>query len=585
MRKSEYLPFIFMIAFLVLETTAVPAASYIDSLRLAHKNAEADLLQNGLIAFWFTFFTILIIGTLYNYFKSYERCVSMPRMNLVLTDRKGPEYFEGIGIIENRLYKTAAIDIAQYLEDKELIDVFNRFVKDRVSKYPGLQLTATDDKTKYFEKVIDFFAKRKQANKIDDAQDSKQILKLKPENLDERTINFHAYELEYFLINKYENYFNDTMRQWLEENEIKDKDDFLKLNGYELDSLAKKYKTEKNEQCDFQKIRSWMKDSFDRFDLEDLAFFQNKGFKSLGDLIESNLDKLEREFNQHIKKLKTGNKWKDKIEAFKQTLKIDYYPLKDELLKLKKRVVSFEKEFLIEFSKSKFENFLDVRLAKVRALYYQYFLEYVEIDEPIYFAVDRPTQDENKGKRKENEEGKEFHTYIPIKRFLMILPDSWGNTFHFRKKKILFEGYDISHPKVAEAEFVYHSLIVHNIALIYCNSSDYSRSSIQEDFHIDIDKFHEVVQAGLVNLIDELDAAADKLRVKIANRDKRIKAFKDGEDDKFEQWGADLDKSSNPIYEFKQPIKINMFMTFWMIMALVMGLVIGFFLGQGIPKL
>jgi hypothetical protein len=280
-----------------------------------------------------------------------------------------------------------------------------------------------------------------------------------------------------------------------------------------------------------------------------------------------------------LKKVPSGSKLAIKWGEFKAKLKLDYVPLKKEVERLKKETIVWEKDFLVEFSKNKFDNFLDVRIAKVRSMYYQYFLEYVEIDEPIMFAVDRLTQDE----KPDDDKKPNVMPIVPIRRFLFILPDAFGNSLHFRPKKILFEGYDIQCPKVAEAEFVFHSLIVHNIALLYCNSCDYTRNSIQEDFHVDIDKFHEVVQAGLVNVIDELDASLDKLRVKIANRDKRIEAFKETEDDKFEQWGADLDKTHNPIMEMKPPVKTNLWYLFLAILIGIMCLVIGFFLGRLIP--
>jgi hypothetical protein len=385
---------------------------------------------------------------------------------------------------------------------------------------------------------------------------------------------------------EFSNYFSPKVVEWLAKEGIANRDDMLKQRDYDLFNLQAKFKAAsppvelaQGEVVDFVKSRSWMNTPFDFFFPEEIKFFKSKGITNMGELLTSNLPRVEREFNQFIKKIPTGSKLAVKWAEFKAKIKVEYVPLKNEVDRLKKETIKWEKDFLVEFSKNKFDNFLDVRIAKVRSMYYQYFLEYTEIDEPIMFAVERMTQDEK------TDDGKKPNIVplVPIRRFLMILPDAFGNSLHFRSKKILYEGYDINCPQVAEAEFVFHSIIVHNIALLYCNSCDYTRNSIQEDFHVDIDKFHEVVQAGLVNVIDELDASLDKLRVKIANRDKRIEAFKETEDDKFEQWGADLDKTHSPILEMKPPVRTNLFYLFLTIMAVIMGLVIGFFLGRLIP--
>jgi len=570
-----------MIALLALETTAIPASAQIEMWRKLGRSQDADTLQNGLLAFWITFFSILIISTLYNYFKVYERCVGIPRINMVLTDKRGPEYFEGIGITTNRTYQTAAVDISRYLEDHELVDVFNRFVKDRMAKYPGLDLKVNDDHVKILDKIKDYFESRAATAAGVKPGDEIKKLRLTPEGIDERNIRWQGYELEYYMAHEFENYFSPKVIEWLANEKILSRDNMLAQRNYDLENLQTKFKNTnppielaQGEVIDFVKSRSWMNTPFDYFYPEEIKFFKSKGIMTMGELLTSNLGRIEREFNQFIAKVPTGSKLAIKWAAFKLKLKIDYVPLKKEVDRLKKETIKWEKDFLVEFSKNKFDNFLDVRIAKVRSMYYQYFLEYVEIDEPIGFNVERMTQDEKP------DEDKKRIPPIPIKRFLMILPDSFGNSLHFRPKKILFEGYDISCPKVAEAEFVFHSIIVHNIALLYCNSCDYTRNSIQEDFHVDIDKFHEVVKSGLVNVIDELDASLDKLRVKIANRDKRIEAFKETEDDKFEQWGADLDKTSNPIREIKPPSKTNLWYLFLAIILGIMCLVIGFFLGR-----
>jgi hypothetical protein len=500
---------------------------------------------------------------------------------MVLTDKRGPEYFEGIGITTNRTYQTAAVDISRYLEDHELVDVFNRFVKDRMAKYPGLDLKVNDDHVKILDKIKDYFESRAATAAGVKPGDEIKKLRLTPEGIDERNIRWQGYELEYYMAHEFENYFSPKVIEWLANEKILSRDNMLAQRNYDLENLQTKFKNTnppielaQGEVIDFVKSRSWMNTPFDYFYPEEIKFFKSKGIMTMGELLTSNLGRIEREFNQFIAKVPTGSKLAIKWAAFKLKLKIDYVPLKKEVDRLKKETIKWEKDFLVEFSKNKFDNFLDVRIAKVRSMYYQYFLEYVEIDEPIGFNVERMTQDEKP------DEDKKRIPPIPIKRFLMILPDSFGNSLHFRPKKILFEGYDISCPKVAEAEFVFHSIIVHNIALLYCNSCDYTRNSIQEDFHVDIDKFHEVVKSGLVNVIDELDASLDKLRVKIANRDKRIEAFKETEDDKFEQWGADLDKTSNPIREIKPPSKTNLWYLFLAIILGIMCLVIGFFLGR-----
>jgi len=600
-RKTEYIPILFLIAVLVLETTALPATTYIQALRADDRLAEADALQNGLIFLWFIVFAIMGILTSTNYVRVYQRCVALSRFNLVLTDKKGPEYFEGIGITKHRLYKTAPVDITRFLEDRELIDTFNKFLRDKITKYPGLDLTIKDseDKGTPLAKVKAYFQPKKkdqqavvnQPDKQSENEEEKptKIIAFQPENLNARTLNFHAYKLEYFLENKWESQLPAHVREWLKLRDppIADSPAFLALQTWELEQLSKLYLKEKNETFDFLQVRYWIKDSFDYLYPEELASFKSKGFKDFGDLLETNLGRLEKDFNAHFKKpTKNSTNVFVKIIARVKATK-DYVPLRAEILALRDKILNRDREWLAEFSESKFENFLDVRLSKVRSMYYQYVLEYVETDESIMFAVDRPTQDDEGTPDQEDQQAQEPQSdkdkakrlMVPIRRFLMILPDYWGKCFHFRPKRILFDGYDIKHPSVAESEFVFHSLVVHNIALVFCNSCDYTRSTIQEDFHLDINKFNEIVQAGLVNLVDELDASLDKLRIKINNRDKRIKSFKDGEDDMFEQWGADLDKTRNPIYEFKAPKHYNTFMIFWSICLIILGLVIGFFIG------
>lgn len=536
--------------------------------------AQADLIQNCTTWLFILGIVLFVVWSVYDYEKTRTICVSTARMNFFLRDIDHVEEWQSVGISKHDPVKLSSSTIEKIMNDPELTDMFDK-IEDGLKKRFKNQITEDLDQNAQKILVSDDPEKsnkiQKPANEKRTTKPEKKMIIRDPNSisfnveLNEEDIDFSKYPIEFFYTKEFDCFFTDQQKAYLHDksvNQIGEFDDskwneFCELKKEDIKTIEKNYFTIHKETPNFTLIQDYMKNCFNIFYQKEVKWLKSNGINTFENLRTSDLSDLEKQFNSFF------NTSKNPLSK-----RAKYYELKNEIKKITGLIISRESQYIFYLSpESKFK-YINLKTAKLKAMYYKYRAYLCYFDEYLTFCTDvtDPSFLDPNVRQK---------TYIQVNKVLMILPASWNDSFRFQKQRIIFNGHIIVAPSVANASFVYVSMLTHDVAIFFCSSCDYMQSSIWRQLTIKSDILESIKQMAYAEMIYKQHALAKRLKEKIRDRDQQIIQFRKEKDDKFLNNEANTDMSKFKV-SWGPPTKISGFMITLIIIIAIMCFLIGF---------
>lgn len=561
--KSMIIQYFFLISIYGVIFVLIWIKKKVEELMLAGLAGDAQNLTFIAGFGIFAYFMVAVLLFVWDYEKIRTECTSVERINFTIRDLESTFYYESIGILDKWKIKVSKKKVEDCFNNPEIARMFQD-MRERL-------------KNKYKKDIEEVLLPEEEDNPLFDDKNNKKKKKKnsgKPYSLpwknilSDTDIDFASYDIDLLMISEIKNFFTPEVLKFLsdeKQNEvkaIKSKNDFISLTKDELVIITKKLKEKNNIDIKFELKQELIRDSENKFEFEEIKFFKEQGIHNLQDLLECNKKDIEEKFN--LKFLKDLNPLAKKTK---------YYNFKEDIEIFFDDFITKESYFLYNLSDDARMSWVTLKTARIKALYFNYSAYFVITDYKFPLAVDVI-----KGNTNSRKSPKDM-VYIKVNTFLLVLPEDWGVTFEFKKRRIFYKGHFIKTPHVTDANFIYRCMLTHNVGVLLCSNSDYIQEQMTNQIKIEKQTLDEVEKMALVDIVNTTMAKSERLGKKISDRDKRIKEYKRGNDEKFVSLLSDMNNKTWQ-FNYNAPKKINVSTV---ILMILIGIVF-FFVGYVIAR-